>query len=131
MQLQSYQITSAIIGLVIAGLIVWLIRRDHLQGKYGVWWLTVATGFAVIGVAPTLVDSIAIRLGISYPPILVVILGMGFLVIKLIIMDIERSKSIVRLERLAQELAILELELSSFRQAKTEKLPLGNKSSSE
>ncbi len=108
----TYQFTSGMIGLVIAAIIVWLVRRDHLHGKYAIWWLAIAGGFAVLGLAPSSVDTVASRLGISYPPILVVVLGFGILVLKIILMDIERSKSIVKLHRLAQRLAILEAELA-------------------
>ena len=83
-------------------------RRDHLHGKYALWWILVAIGFAVLGFIPKVIDSIGAALGISYPPILVVVLGGGFIVIKMVTMDIERSREMVKLQRLAQRLAILE-----------------------
>ena len=107
----SYQITSGVIGLVVAAVIIWLVRRDHLHGKYALWWLAVAAAFAILGLLPNLVDSLAARLGIAYSPILVVILGFVFLVLKMVTMDIERSKNLVKLHRLAQRLAMLESEL--------------------
>ena len=36
------QITSAILGIVLAGAILFLVRRDHLHGPYAVWWFGVA-----------------------------------------------------------------------------------------
>lgn len=90
-------------------------RRDHLHGKYALWWLSVAVAFALLGVGPGLVDSLALRLGISYPPILVVILGFVFLILKMVTMDIERSKNQVKLHRLAQRMAIYEAELNQVR----------------
>jgi hypothetical protein len=85
-----------------------LVRRDHLHGKYALWWIFVAIGFAVLGFIPKVIDSIGASLGISYPPILIVILGGGFIVVKMVTMDIERSREMVKLQRLAQRLAILE-----------------------
>ncbi|MEQ8956363.1 MAG: DUF2304 domain-containing protein [Coleofasciculus sp. C2-GNP5-27] len=111
----NYQVTSAIIGLIVAGAIIWLVRRDHLHGRYALWWLLVACAFAIIGVVPQLIDSIASFLGINYPPILIVILGFVFVVLKMITMDIERSKAQVKLHRLAQRLAIHEAELKQAR----------------
>jgi hypothetical protein len=87
---------------------LWLVKRDHLHGKYALWWILVAIGFAVLGFIPKVIDSIGTSLGISYPPILIVILGGGFIVIKMVTMDIERSREMVKLQRLAQRLAILE-----------------------
>ena len=112
----TYQITSAILGLLIAALIVWLVRRDHLHGKYALWWVFIAMGFAGIGIAPRLVDALAGTLGISYPPILVVLLGMSVLTLKLVTMDIERSKGQVKINRLAQRMAMLEAELNELKE---------------
>jgi len=91
------------------------VRRDHLHGKYALWWIFVAVGFAVLGFIPKFVDSVGVFLGISYPPILVVILGGGFIVIKMVTMDVERSREMVKLQRLAQRLAMLEGMLEESR----------------
>ena len=87
-------------------------RRDHLHGKYALWWIFVAVGFAVLGFIPKTVDSLGAFLGISYPPILVVVLGGGFIAIKMVTMDVERSREMVKLQRLAQRLAMLEGRLA-------------------
>lgn len=109
------QLTSAIIGIIVAVLIIYLVRRDHLHGKYALWWLIVAAAFAILGVFPGLVDAAALRLGISYPPILIVLLGFVFLVLKMVTMDIERSQAQSRLHRLAQRMAIFEAELEELK----------------
>lgn len=109
--MERYQIASAVIGLILFGLIIWLVRRDHLHGRFAVIWFIIGFCCAVLGIFPTITDWIANRVGISYPPILAVILGMGFLVLKIILMDIERSRNEVKLHRLAQRLAILEGEI--------------------
>lgn len=106
--METYQITSAVLGFAFAGMIFWLVKRDHLHGRIALWWLSIAFVFAVLGLSPKLIDAVALQAGVNYPPILVVILGIGFLVIKTLIMDIERSKSLARLQRLAQRMAILE-----------------------
>lgn len=111
--METYQLTSAAIGLMMAIIIVWLVRRDQLHGKFAPWWIAVAVVFAVFGVAPQLIDIIAGRLGVSYPPILMVLGGIAFLVLKVIIMDIERSRNVVQLQRLLQRVAMLEGELQA------------------
>lgn len=121
--METYQITSATLGLLIAGLIIWLVRRDHLHGKYALWWVFVALGFAGLGIAPRLVDAIAVNLGISYPPILVVLLGMSVITLKLVTMDIERSKGQIKMNRLAQRMAMLESEMAELK-TKSDDLPV-------
>lgn len=109
--MEKFQITSTIIGFCIAICILWLVRRDHLHGRFAIWWISVGIGCAVLGLFPQIIDLVAIKLGISYPPILAVILGIGVLVLKIITMDIDRSKNEVKIHRLAQKLAMLEGKL--------------------
>lgn len=109
--MEKYQITSALIGILIGSCIIWLVRRDHLHGRFAIWWLVIGLLCAILGIFPQIIDWVAVRLGISYPPILALVLGIGFLVLKIITMDIDRSKNEVKLHRLAQRLAILEGEL--------------------
>ncbi len=106
----SYQITSAILGLCLATIILWLIRRDRLHSRHGFWWLVVALGVMVLGVFPTFIDKLAVFFGVSYPPTLLFILGMGMILIKVINMDLHQSNLERKIRSLAQRMAILEGE---------------------
>lgn len=110
-----YQWTSAAIGLAIGGSILYLVRRDHLHGPYAVWWLTVSIGVVLVSLFPGMINRIAGLLGVSYPPILVVVIGIGLLLIKTLTMDLERSRQERRIRRLTQRLAMLEAELNRVR----------------
>jgi hypothetical protein len=105
-----YRLTSLAIGLAIAFTILWLVRRDLLHTRYSIWWLVVACASALLGGFPSVVDGVASRLGVAYPPILLVIVGMGLLLIKMLTMDVERSDQERRLRILTQRLAVLEGE---------------------
>jgi hypothetical protein len=107
------------IGLAIAFTILWLVRRDLIHTRYSVWWLVVAGASALLGGFPSVVDGVASRLGVTYPPILLVIVGMGLLLIKMLTMDVERSDQERRLRILIQRLAILEGESRMERSAPT------------
>ena len=103
----SYQITSSILGLLLAGIILWLIRRDHLHSHHALWWLLVAVIVMVLGIFPRLIDFLAYQLGVNYPPTLLFILGMGMILIKVISIDLHQSDLERKIRRLAQKLAIL------------------------
>lgn len=105
------QITSAIIGLVIGVTIVWMVRRDHLITRDGLKWTIIAVLIAVYGAFPGLNDKIGMLIGIAYPPIIPVLLGMGIILIKLLIADIERARMQVTINRLVQRLAMLEADI--------------------
>jgi hypothetical protein len=102
---------TGFIGIATAVTIVVLIRRDHLHVRYGLWWMAAALAFALLGLFPSMVDGIAHHLGIGYPPILALTLGIVVLVIKILVMDIERSRNVVKMQRLIQRVALLEADL--------------------
>ncbi|MDY0041224.1 MAG: DUF2304 domain-containing protein [Desulforhabdus sp.] len=104
----SYKWLSSILGLLIAGGILTLVRRDYLHTRYAIWWLCIAVGVLVLGFFPGLVDMVGSPFGVHYPPILLVILCLGLVLIKMLTMDLERSRHERELRRLAQRLALLE-----------------------
>lgn len=104
----SYQATSMIIGGILAVVILTLVRRGHLHGPYAIWWIVVAIGVAGVGAFPRLFDRVATYVGIGYPPMLAVVLGFALLLIKMLTMDVERSRQERLIRRLAQRLAMLE-----------------------
>lgn len=108
--------TAALLGIVIAGSILFLVRRDHLHGSYALWWLLVAAAALALGFFPRLVDMLGAALGVSYPPMLIAILGMIALLLKLLQADIDVSRRERRLRRMVQKVAILEFELKSLQE---------------
>lgn len=108
-------LTTSVIGIATAVAIIVLIRRDHLHVRYGLWWILVAAAFALLGVFPQTVDVLGVKLGIAYPPILAVIVALTVIVLKILLMDIERSRNQIRIQRLVQRVALLESELRESR----------------
>jgi hypothetical protein len=106
----SYRVTAAALGIVLCMLIFWLVRRDLLQTRFALKWLFVGTAAAVLGVFPTLVDRAAGLLGVSYPPALLFVLAVGVLAVKILLMDMDRS-------RIGRQLAQLEREIEARERA--------------
>lgn len=109
------QITGTILSLSLAAAILFLVRRDHLHGPYAVWWFFVAAAIFALGAFPALVDWLGHLTGISYPPVLPIIVGLSLVLLRLLKFDIDRSRQERRLRRLTQKLAILENELGQLR----------------
>ena len=106
----TYQITSMAIGVIIAAIILFLVRRDHLHGPYAIWWIGAAITIGILGFFPRFFDYLAAYVGVSYPPILGIVLGFSLLLVKILTMDLERSRQERLIRRLAQRLAILEAQ---------------------
>lgn len=102
------QIVSTILALCIAMSIFWLVRKDYLAQRDGVKWILIAFAVLFYGLNPAINDKIGVVLGVNYPPIIVVLIGLGVVLIKLLIADIERAKLQMSVTRLIQKVAILE-----------------------
>ncbi|WP_440221810.1 DUF2304 domain-containing protein [Dokdonella sp. MW10] len=109
------QITAAILGVALAGTILYLVRRDHLHGPFAAWWLIVATATLALGVFPSLVLWLGRVTGISYAPVLPIIIGLSLVLLRLLKLDIDRSRQERQMRRLTQKLAILEHEIAELR----------------
>jgi hypothetical protein len=121
------QITAALLGLALAGSILYLVRRDHLHGPYALWWLIVAAATLVLGFVPRTIDWLAHLSGIAYPPVLPIIIGLSLILLRLLQLDIERSRQERQIRRLNQKLAILEEELTSLRRSVATRSDSGNR----
>jgi hypothetical protein len=104
-------IVTGTIGLAVAALIILLIRKDRLHVRHGLAWIVVASCFAVLGLFPGIIDSLARLTGVSYPPILGITVAVALLVIKILLMDLERSRIEMHNQRLIQRVAILEADI--------------------
>jgi len=116
--LTNPQIVSTIIGIIIASSIYWLVRRDHLAPKQALRWVLVAIVVLILGTFPIIIDWIGNAVGIAYPPIIPIIIGLAAAMIKILLMDIERNKTDITQERIVQKLAMLEAELEVIKNEK-------------
>jgi hypothetical protein len=114
--LTNPQIVSSVIGLILAIVIYWLVRRDHLAPRQALRWVIVATIVLILGTFPIIIDWIGVAVGVNYPPIITVIVGLGALLIKVLLMDIQQNKAAVNEDRIIQKLAMLEAELEFLKE---------------
>ena len=102
---------TSIIGIITAVIILILIRKDHLHVRFGLLWLGAAMAFALLGLFPALFDNFAKFMGIARPPILALTIAVVVLVLKILVMDLERSRNVIRMQRLVQRIGLLESDL--------------------
>ncbi|MBD9584312.1 MULTISPECIES: DUF2304 domain-containing protein [Delftia] len=111
----SLQVTTTFMGIGLAALILYLIRRDHLYLMHGLFWVVVAVAAVVLGVWPGLVDRIAAVLGISYPPAILLLLACVVLFLKALHADMMNTRIERDVRRLNQRLAMLEADTETLR----------------
>jgi hypothetical protein len=113
----SLQITTALLGIGLAVLILYLIRRDHLYLMHGLFWVVVAAAAAALGAWPGLIDRLASWTGFSYPPALLLLLACMVLIIKALHADMVNTRIERDVRRMNQRLALLEADLDTVRLA--------------
>lgn len=111
MNYTTANITTLIIGALLAITIFFMVRRDHLHGPYAIWWLAIAILAIVLGVFPKIVNQLAHHAGINYPPTLVLVLAVSFILLKMLTQDLHRTLQEKKIRRLTQRMAILEKAL--------------------
>lgn len=121
-----YQFSSAVLGIALGAAILVLVRRDHLQLSHALFWLGLAASSVVFGLFPSLSDRIGGALGISYGPTLVMLIAIAALIIRTLVADIHATRLERRLRRLTQRLAILESDVSTFRDRQAQSKPDSN-----
>ena len=109
----SYQLTSIAIAIVVAAMILYLVRRNRLQGQHSLWWIGVALVVVLLAAVPNIVDRAATLFGVSYPPTPMLVIGFAALLIKLVAMDLEQTQQERRIRRLVQRVALLEAKLAN------------------
>jgi hypothetical protein len=106
--MKSYYVTVLVIGLGLAAVILYLVRRDHIYIRQGVFWIAIALFSTLFGVYPTLIDVIGNALGVAYPPTLLFLVAIIVLTVKALLNDIALTKVRRDLRRLNQRIALLE-----------------------
>ena len=98
-------------------LVLLSVRRAHIRVEYSVSWLAAAVALLAMSRSPALLAAIAGELGITYPPlVLVLILGCVFVVIFFrfsVIISKLKDDNVA----LAQKVAMLEYQMESIRRS--------------
>lgn len=90
-----------------------MLRRRHLREKYAVLWIVIALGTVIVALTPGLLEWVAGLVGVAVPANLLFFSAS----MVLLVVSIQHSYELGRLEEqtrtLAEEVALLRLELRS------------------
>lgn len=106
----NLQITTSLLGLGLAMVILHLLRRDHIYILHGLFWIAVAALAAVLGLWPGLIDRIAGWVGISYSPAALLLGAVLVLFVKALYADITQTQLERQLRRLNQRIALMDAQ---------------------
>lgn len=109
-------------GVGLAALILYLIRRDHLYLMHGLFWTTIAAAAVILGAWPEIINNLATILGISYPPAILLLLACMLLLLKALHADMVNTRIERDVRRLNQRLAMLEADTANLLQDSSKSL---------
>jgi len=88
------------------GVIIHLVRQHRLRAKYSFLWLVVGVSLVVLALLPGTLDWAGDRLGVAYPPALLFLGAVVFLLFMALHVSWELSRLEDRQRTLAEELAL-------------------------
>lgn len=104
------------VSIFIFVFVIELIRRNHLKERYSLIWLTTSLVLIIFSVWRRLLDYIALKLGIFYPPSFLFLVAITFLIVLLLHFSTTISSLSEKNKRLAQEMGILKTRLDRLEQ---------------
>lgn len=104
-------IVFAIIFLIF---ILNLVKKNKLDEKYSIVWIVFSIGILVISIFHERVMAIPLKLGVYYPPILLLLFAIITLGIYIVHITITITKQNKMLIKLTQELAILKQKVEEM-----------------
>jgi len=107
-------VITGFLGFITAGLLLYLVRKDHLHVAHGLGWTLAIFVSAMLGFAPGIFDTVAQTVGVAYAPVLGLSIAIAALLVKALLTDIEYTRLKVRQQRLIQKLSLLETELNEL-----------------
>ncbi|WP_460964179.1 DUF2304 domain-containing protein [Pedococcus soli] len=94
-------------GLLIVLVIVEMVRRRYLRGRYALVWVVLGTGAAALALFPNLLGRAATALGVTVPFNLLLFLGMLVMLVMIMQLSSEAGRLQERTRVLAEEVALL------------------------
>lgn len=105
-------------GVILFTTILELVRRKKFREELSLGWLLVGLGLILSSFADLIVDPIAFKLGISYPPALAFIIVVLLLVLVMLYFSIAVSDLKGRTKELSQKIALMEYKLRKVHKEK-------------
>jgi len=103
-------------ALLVVALVVELVRRRYLRGKYAILWLALALAVTVLAVFPDVLGWLAIKLGVQVPSNLLFFGAIIMLLLLVMQLSYESSRLEEETRTLAEEIGLLRLEVDQLRQ---------------
>ncbi|PIW38722.1 MAG: DUF2304 domain-containing protein [Hydrogenophilales bacterium CG_4_8_14_3_um_filter_62_83] len=108
--MKDFHLLVTVIGIGLGIAILYLVRRDHLYIRQGLFWIIVALASLILGIWPPIVDWVGSLVGVYYPPALLFLIAIVVLMVRSLLTDIALTQVRRDLRRVNQRIALAESE---------------------
>ena len=112
----SIRVFIFLIGSFLFIMIFELVRRRKFREELSIIWLVIGVGLILSSFADLIIDPLANKLGISYPPVLGFVIISFLLVLALLYFSVVVSDLKGKNKELSQKIALMEYKLSKLYQ---------------
>jgi hypothetical protein len=113
------QIVAVIVAAIFLGVVLELVRRRRLVERYALLWMLAAVAMLVLAVWRDGLNTLADAVGVHSPPNALFLVALGVVFILLLHFSIATSRLSEETKILAQEVARLDAEAKTAREAST------------
>lgn len=117
------KIVSLALSSCIFAFVFWLVRERRLREKYALFWLLTSFGVVLLTISRRVLEIAALSIGFLYPPSLLFLVGVLFLLLVAIGHSVTLSRLSESNHNLAQEVALLRKQLEDERAQREDKKP--------
>jgi len=111
------QIGAIVVSVLLLLLVLELVRRKKLTEEYSFVWIVCALAILGLAVGRRLMDTVALAIGIYYPPAaLLLVLGL-FVFIASLSFSVVVSRQRQQIERLIEDAALMDLQMRELHAA--------------
>lgn len=109
------QLVSIVVSALLLVVVIELVRRRQLTEEYSFIWILCAVALLGLSLWRNVLDVAAAALGVHYPPALLLLVLTFFVVLISLSFSIVVSRHRKRIERLVEEVALLDADLRAVR----------------
>lgn len=112
---------GVVAAVITTGFILILLRRGYLREKFAAFWLLVAGALLIVSIFPAVLVFAADLLGVEVPANLLFMLAAVVLLLVGVQLSYEVGRLDTRTQRLAEEVALLRVDVSRLQKAVDER----------
>ncbi len=105
------QVLAILVSLALLVGVLELVRRKKLSEEYSFVWILCAIALFGLSMARSLLDRVAVGLGIHYPPAALVLVIILFVFVASVLFSVVVSRQRQQIERLIEDTALLDARL--------------------